>query len=214
MKVKILATYLSVVLFLSLSCDQEQHAGTPSDKFLPIENGFGYGGHSRGFTDRKMWAGLQYRESNGKMTVVWPYLGMASPAVQITNNLAVLVGGVAKRYDDGVERLTERLIEFEAPVGPPVDVTDQVLRKWCAETGVAFTNVSKDSFVSLNKTNNSLEIEFGILKRNVRGPGDIMAVGATAIVSWSDIEAITQDVKRNGKVEHEKWSGFEYLREN
>jgi hypothetical protein len=209
-----LPIFLCSILLTIVGCNEQQNAEASSDKFLPIENGFGYGGHSHGFTDRKMWAGLQYRDANGQMTVVWPYLGTASPVVQITNNVAVFVGGITALDQDGVERLTQRLIGFEAPAGPPVDITDQVLMKWCAESGVALTNISKDPFVSLTKSNEVLQISFVILKRNVRGPGDIMGAGATAIVSWSDIEAIIQDVKKNGKVEHEKRSDFEYLQKN
>ena len=92
-----------------------------ADKFLLIENGFGYGGHSEGFPDKKTWAGLQYQNPNGQRTTVWAYLSMASPVIQITNNLAVFVGGV---YDDGMKRFSDRLIAFETPAGPPMDVTE------------------------------------------------------------------------------------------
>ena len=95
-----------------------------------------------------------------------------------------------------------------------MDITDQVLQKYCAETGVAFTNVIKDSFVCLTKTNGLLQIGFGILKRNERGPGDITAHDATMTISWHDIEAIMADVKKNGKLKKEKWSGTEYLQKD
>jgi hypothetical protein len=193
----------SCAILLFAGCDKSN-----ADKFLMIENGFGYGGHSQGFPDRKTWAGLQYQDPTGKRTDVWAYLSMASPAVQITNNLAMLVGGV---YDDGMKRFNDRLIVFEAPAGPPMDITDQVLRKYCAESDVAFTNVVNNSFTSITKTNSAVQIEFGILKRGERGLGTINIHDASMTISWHDIEAIMADVKRTGKLKKEKWSGVEYL---
>ncbi len=207
------ATAIIFVTALSffVGCNNQSDPAETSDKFVPIENGFGYGGHSQGFPDRKMWAGLQYQNSTGKMIVVWPYLGNASPAVQITNHLAIMVGGIAEIYEDGVERLRQRLIGFQAPNGTPVDLTDQILLKWCAASGVEFTNITKDPFVSLKKTNDALQIDFVILKRGARGPGDIMAGDGTAIIQWPEIESIIRDVKTNGKRKIEKRSGFQYL---
>ncbi len=182
--------------------------------FTPIENGsgFGYVTHVRGFTDRSLSTGLLYQDSSGKRTMVWPHLELINgdnPA--ITNNIAVLVGGNAELYDDGRERLRDRLIAFEAPTGPPLDITDQVLQKYCADSGVNFTNVIKDSFVALTKTNGALQILFGIIKIGERGPGSINDHDASLTISWHDVEAIMQDVKKNGKAQKEKWSGFEYL---
>lgn len=208
MKTQIILSALVTTLFVGC-------VSGGSDKFMLIENGFGYGSHVRKFAaDRVSWSGLQYQNSNGTRTDVWPYLSLASPAVQITNNLAVLIGGKAELYDDCRERLRDRLMAFEAPDGAPVDITDQVLRKYCAESGVDSTNVIKDSFVSLTKTNGSLRIDFGIIRRGERGPGTINDHDAFIIISWRDIEAIIQDVKKNGKLHKEKWSGTEYLQKD
>lgn len=182
--------------------------GCERSKFLMIENGFGYGGHSQGFPDRKTWAGLQYQDPTGKRTDVWAYLGTASPVVQITNTLAVMVGGV---YDEGKQRFSDRLIAFEAPAGPPMDITEEVLHRYCAESGVKRADIIQDSFTSLTKTNDALQVDFGILKRDVRGPGDYMAADATEIISWRDIRALMVDVKKTGKLKKEKSSGMEYL---
>ena len=176
-----------------------------------IENGFGYAGHSQGFPDRQAWAGLQYQDPTGKRTEVWAYLSMASPNVQITNTLAVIVGGV---YDEGMQRFSDRLIAFEAPSGPPMDITEEVLRKYCGESGVKRADVTQDSFTSLTKTNDALRVDFGIVKRNERGPGDITEHDATMIISWHDIEALMADVKKTGKLKKEKWSGMEYLQKD
>jgi hypothetical protein len=88
-----------------------------------------------------------------------------------------------------------------------MDITDQIFGKWCAESSVDFTNIIKDGIVSLTKTNGAVQIDFGILKRDERGPGDITAHGATTTISWHDIEVIMQDVKK-------KCSGTEYLQKD
>lgn len=183
--------------------------------FTPLENGFGYVTHVSGFTDRSLSEGLWFQDSTGKRTRVWPYLQMLwGNNIQITNNIAVLVGGIASRYTDGRERLSDRLMAFEAPIGPPMDITDQVFQKYCVESGVAFTNVTKDSFVSLTKNNGALQILFGIIIIGERGPGTINHHDAAMTISWHDIEAVMQDVKNTGKLKKEKWSGVEYLQKD
>jgi hypothetical protein len=186
-------------------------AGCGND-FTPLENGFGYVTHVSGFTDRKLTAGLWYQDSTGKRTRVWPYLQMIwGDNIQITNGIAVLVGGKAEIYDDGIERLRDRLMAFEAPVGPPMDITDQVLQKYCTENRVEFTNVVKDSFHSLTKINGKLEIIFLVLTKT---PENTDVRGVTNLISWHDIEAIIQDVKKTGKLKKDKWSGMEYLQKD
>jgi len=210
MKITIISGALAVSLLSGCAIEH-------TSDFTPIEkgNGFGYVTHVRGFTDRSLSAGLLYQDSSGKRVEVWPHLELIeSDNPVITNNFALLVGGKAELYKDGNERLRERLIAFEAPSGPPLDITDQVLQKYCEESGVDFTNVTKDSFVCLIKTNGVLQIGFGILKRNERGPGDITAHDATMTISWHGIEVIMADVKQNGKLKKEKWSGTEYLQKD
>lgn len=190
-------------------------AGEKTSDFKPIENGFGYISHVRGFTDRSLSAGLWYRDSDGKQTVVWPHLKLInSDNPIIKNKIAILVGDKAELYSDGVERLMQKLIAFEAPSGPPMDITGQIFHKYCAESSVNITNILNDSFVSLVKTSDGLHIFFGVLSRNVRGPGDYMAEDASVTISWHDIEAIMADVKKTGKVKKEKWSGMEYLQKD
>ena len=133
--------------------------------------------------------------------------------VQITNNVAVLVGGIAHRYpEDGVERLSDRLIAFEAPAGPPMDITEQVLLKYCADNGIKRANVIQDSFVSLTRTKDVLQITFGVLKEDEKG--NSTAQDTTNTISWHDIETIMSNVKQTGNLKKEKWSGVEYLQKD
>ena len=191
---------LCILAIFGSGCEQKHN--------LPIENGYEYAGHTEGLIDKKMWAGLQYRGSDGKVIGVWGYLILADPDIQITNNLAVFVGGV---YDNGMQRFTDRLIAFEAPAGPPIDITEELLQKYSAKSGVQLSDIMPDSFTGLTKTNDLLRIELGIIKRNERGPGDMTTHDGTLMISWEVIKLIIQDVKKNGKLKTEKWSGIQYL---
>ena len=88
------------------------------------------------------------------------------------------------------------------------------MQKYCAESGVKRADIVKDSFVSLTKTNDALRIDFVILRRGLKSPDSIDDGDGIAIISWHDIEAIMQDVKKTGKLKKEKRSGTEYLQKN
>jgi hypothetical protein len=197
-----------VIALLLVGCSKANE--TKVNNFTPIENGFGYEQHSQETypMHRAIWTSLSYQDSTGKITQVWPNLMIIwGNNIVITNKTAFLVGGKADLLSDRIEK---RLIAFEAPNGPPLDITDQVLKKYCSESGVAFTNIVKNTFDTLTKTNNAVQIDFVILKRNVRSSGDIMGDDGTLTISWHDIEAIMQDVKKTGKLQNEKWSGVEF----
>ena len=133
----------------------------------------------------------------------------------VNNDTAVLIGGKAALYPDGNERLTERLIAFNGPTGPSMDITDQVLMKYYAGTGMGLTNFMWGSLGSLTKTNNLIQIPFGSSK-GMPGSKEFFptAFDCHLTISWRDIEAIMADVKKNGKLKKEKWSGFEYLQKD
>jgi len=128
--------------------------------------------------------------------------------IQITNGLALLVGGVADVYDDGRERLRQRLIAFKAPSGPPLDVTDQILLRYSAASGVPMKNMIADSFVWLTQSNDAVTITFSVVDSSNR------AAGADAAVPWKVLEGITADVGTNGTWKTEKWSGVRYMRKD
>lgn len=203
---------LSGFLFCLLVGCSSGSSHRDSEDFNPLENGFGFVQHSKKTypMHSAVWAGFVYQGSNGTRVAVWPYIDEIEK-IQITNNLAVLVGGKAELYEDGRERLRQRLIAFEAPAGPPMDITDQVLQKYSAESGVELTNIIKDTFVYLTKSNAALKIDFSIINIGERGPGTKNMHHGTEMISWRDIEAIMQDIKKTGTLKKEKWSGTEYL---
>jgi hypothetical protein len=108
MKTKTILYLLAIPLFAG--CASEW-----TSKFTPIQNGFGYVTRVKGTVDQSLSAAFCYRDTNGTMTVVWPGLDIINgdnPAIK--NDTALLVGGKAELYYDGVERLTQRLIVFRA----------------------------------------------------------------------------------------------------
>jgi len=144
---------------------------------------------------------LQYRDSNGVRVMIWP----SETGAVIHNDVAVFVAEKTSETPnpDNRRATTERLFAVRAP-NLPLDITDQVLQQYCTETGLAFTNFVKDSFASLNKTDNALEIPFGILSRGERGPGTINIHGTTMTLSWHDIKAIMQDVSATGTIRKDR----------
>jgi hypothetical protein len=200
--------FLGLALGLLAGCASE----TTSD-FIPVEGNFGYVTHVKGTVDQSVSAGFCYRDTNGNTTVVWPSLKLVQGNNMIVNNdEVVLVGGKAVVYNDDKERRTRRWIAFKGPDGPPMDITDQILMRFYAGTGMGLTNFMWDTIGSLVKTNGAIQVEFCSSKGM---PGDInfysSAFGCHLTISWHDIEAIMVDVKKNGKLKKENWSGVEYL---
>jgi hypothetical protein len=202
-----------IIFCLLTACLLAGCASETTGDFNPVEGNFGYVAHVRGFTDRSLTMGFCYRDANGKTTVVWPYLQMvAHNNMVVSNDTAVFVGGVASLLTDGNEHLLDRLIAFKGPDGPAMDITDQVLLKYYAGTGMGLTNYG--GLNSLDKTNGSIQIEF--ISAKIRpGTKNIWdGFGCFETLSWNEIEAIMQDVKQNGKLKKEKWSGTEYLQKD
>jgi hypothetical protein len=188
-------------------------AGKPPGQFIPISGNFGYVGHVSGAMDRSLREGLCYRAAGGNATVVWIYLQMvAGNNIVCSNDTAVFVGGISSLYKDGNERLSDRLMAFKGPSGPPMDITDQVLMRYYTGTGMSLTNFMRDSFNTLTITNGSVRILFASDKLRA-GTKDIWdPFDSVVTLSWQDIEAIMADTQANGKLKKEKWSGVEYLR--
>ena len=187
-------------------------AGQKTSEFKEVENGFGYFTHVSGVIDPSITAGLCYRDANGNISAVWPHLQIVwGNNIVITNNTAVLIGGRAEVYKDGRERLSDRLIAFKAPKGPPVDITEPLLQIWASQNSLSITNYIKDSFVSITETNDAIQIVFISVRYGERGPGTINAHGTTFVIPWRRVETVIQDVMKNGKPKKEEQSGFEYL---
>jgi hypothetical protein len=201
--------FCGFIASLFVGCTSE----TKSD-FNPVEGNYGYMTHVSGFTDRSLTLSFCYRDTNGNTIAVWPSLKIVpGNNLVVSNDTALFVGGKAAIYPDGNERLTERLIAFKGPTGSPMDITDQVFQKYYEDKGLSLTNFL--GFNSLDKTNGEIQILFGSTKGR---PGSkeflTTAFGSTLTISWNEIGLIMNDVKKNGKLKREKWSGFEYLQKD
>ena len=121
---RVCSAAVSGIFALLLSGCGKSAASKNSD-FAPLQNGFCYVTHVHGITDPSLTTGLWYRCSDGKAIQVWPQLQLVwGDNLQITNNLILFVGGITSISKDGQERLTDRLMTFRAPAGPPIEITD------------------------------------------------------------------------------------------
>ena len=120
------------------------------------------------------------------------------------NGKAVFLGDKPWHYRDGAEGLVARVIAFEAPSGPPMDITVQILKRWCAQSGVALTNVMQNTLVDLTQTNGVLHLGFGIIKRGLRGPGTIDTDDGTATITWDEIRQMMEEARKDGKLKKTK----------
>jgi hypothetical protein len=206
MKITMVIVICLPLVLICPSCQTQ-----PTTKSISVGGGFIVQGHSYGSSEKGAWTGLRY-QNQGKEKVVWPYLGPAwGAAFQLNQNTAVLIGGIAAPYADGRERLTERLLAFEAPNGPTVDITDQVFIPWCNRNGFSITNVVRDGFHSVVNTNGLLQIIFLVTENNL---ARTRVMGTNLFIAWSEIGNIIADAKSKGHMVKEKWSGVEYLEPN
>jgi hypothetical protein len=198
----------SLAILPSVGCN-----GKRADTFTPLTNGFGYVTHVNGGAENSLTQGLWYQDSTGKRTWVWPFLQMVwGENAQFSSNIALVVGGVLEKHVDGEDYMDAHLIVFQAPNGPPMDITDEIYKTYCKETGIPFTNIIRNSFVGLTRTNDSVRVGFSALKKHDGPPRWSDSIDATVTISWLDIGSILADVKKNGTTRKEKRSGIEYLK--
>jgi hypothetical protein len=192
---------LTILLLLCIA------AGCSREDYRPLKNGYGYVVHRKGIIHERVWADLRRLEDD-KPILLWPHLG--DPAkVQIHNETVLFIGGMGVSSTEG-QVLVDTLIGFSRSSGGPADLTDAFFRKWCAETGVPFANISEDALVSLSSTNDSVKLTFLIMK----GSPPIDVVGTNAFLNWWDIETMIRDAVKTGTRHKEKWSGVEYWQKN
>jgi hypothetical protein len=208
MRVLIICVGLIGVAACSQAGDSRQ------DTFTPLTNGFGYVTHVSNGAERSLTQGLWYQNAAGKKTWVWPYLQMVwGQNLQISSNVVLLIGGVSEPIARGGDLLRDHLIAFRAPSGPPMDITDDIFRIFCTNTGVSFTNIQRDNgFVGLIETNDSVQIDISFWRKHEGAPTWSDSTNAIFTISWGDIDRVLEDVKKNGKMRKEKRSGIEYLK--
>jgi hypothetical protein len=187
------------------------------DTFTPLTNGFGYVTHVHGRTDPSLTQGLWYQDTTGNKKWVWPYLktvwgGKWGDNLQVSNDLIVLIGEITVADSDGEEDAGDRLIAFQAPSGPPVDISEDVYKRFSTKNDVALTNIVRNTINGLIKSDNGIEMRVpyfksGGGKRDVLDPDRI-----TFQISWPELEAIVADVRKTGVTKKEKRSGIGYLK--
>ena len=168
------------------------------DRYFYLDNGFVCSEHARRLhTAPVRWVTLEYHPPTGPAMVVWPSVSRAwEKTIQISNHTAVLVGYSPETRSNSPPG---RLIGFEAPAGPPTDISEQVLRKWCGQQGVEPASIVEVSFGSIARANDVLLIEFRARKKTAEAPRSRGAITATVVVPWKELAALIEEVQKGVK---------------
>jgi hypothetical protein len=210
-KLSIIAT---CALLLLSGCGGEETV-----TFTPLQGGFGYATHTRGYIDKTIYCDLEFQDVSGKRTPVWPNLMIVwGNNIQIHNDLAVFIGGHRYWYPrgnagEGEWGLTKRLMAFKGPAGRPLDITDEIVKHWRTENPAERekAEIIRDGFVGLRSTDDALLADFPYLTKE---GGRIKDHDGLATVTWQELEAIAADVGKNGTVHKEKGTDTEYLQKD
>jgi hypothetical protein len=117
-----LFSWICFGLVLTQGCGKEQPA------FQPISGGFGVVTKWVG-VDSGPGAKLFYKDTGGKLILIWPFLGLSDAPMLFTNDLAFFVG----EMPDDQERFGDELYIAVQSSGSPIDVSEDLL-KFSAES--------------------------------------------------------------------------------
>jgi len=143
---------------------------------------------------------FQYRTPNGRKVTIWPSV---SSGPIIKNNVAIFVGNVAWEPRKFGERwiMGTKLFAVKSPE-PLLDITDEVLWRWCKDSGKDFEKISaKAMIVYIEETNNIEMCYFGILPHTDANIG----------LDWNQISDIMREVNEKGVAHKDLRWGTSYV---
>jgi len=174
---------------------------------MPLSNGYEEVSHPyHAFLDEPPPAriSLQHRNKDGTVTFIWPAL-YGVPEV-LKGDLVVFVA--EKAYLDPERVTLPRLFAVRSP-DLPLDITDQVLWRWCKATGKNFTVAQKKfSMITPEENNGRLELRLDF------SPGDKWVAGrddwpeqVSLQLDWPHVDEIMRAVKTKGFQENDlRWN--------
>ena len=171
-------------------------AGCETQKIVaPLGNGYEEVTHpSRATSDETDLTRIsfQYRGSDGKTILIWPSLYGVQEVVK--GDLAIFVGDVS--YVEGDSKGTwPRLFAVQSPA-LPMDITDEVLRRWSRSAGRDFRQTSnKFSLVTPMERNGRLELQL-----EFNAEGNDWPDRAVLQLDWNEVTDIMRTVKAKGAV--------------
>ncbi len=138
---------------------------------------------------------LQYRGTNDTVTPVWPSLYGVNDVIK--GNLVIFVAEKAYVEPDRVTH--PRLFAVKSPE-LPMDITDEVLRRWAKASGKSFNHaVERFNLVVPEEKDDrlALNLEFSTVDKWMAGR-DEWPEQSTLLLDWSQVDEILHAVKTNG----------------
>jgi hypothetical protein len=138
---------------------------------------------------------FQHRGADGTVTPVWPALYGVNEVIK--GNLAIFVGD--KGYISPEKETHARLFAVKSP-DLPLDITDEILRRWSQATGKDLTS-ARNRFTSTipEEVNGRLELQLEFWANGTIGSArDDWPERGSLQLEWSQVEDILRSVKARG----------------
>jgi hypothetical protein len=135
---------------------------------------------------------LRHRNANGNEVVIWP---SASLGALVKDDAVLFMPDYPERF----------LFTFRPP-GPPLEITEPVLRQWCKDNDKDYAVVSQSAtFVYYKQTNDGVEFGWAFWNRK-HWPESVT-------LNWDQIFQIMDEVKAKGVAHQDAHWGRTYLAE-
>jgi len=200
---KFISSFFLLPIILS-SCSPSE-SSPPKSTFSPLQNGFGVVVQAIGI-DSGPGAKLYYKGTNVIITLVWPYIGTHGYPILYTNNIALLL---ADKPDSHGYLGNGALIVIQG-TGPAMDISDEVLKIAAEQNHVDFDRALKVCEpLRLNQVTNALKVLFYSKKYM-----DSTIPDLEAQITWEQVFAIMEDVKKTGETNKVVNTDVRYLQKD
>jgi hypothetical protein len=148
---------------------------------------------------------LTHRDASGKRTLVWPWL---RSDVFITNGSAVFLGDRSTTWSANDKRWGQapRLYVVKSPE-PPVEITNEVLRRWARSTGKPEQEVVKSAGLIGGEMLPNGSFDFYFEFNGGRWPG------TDIVLDWAQIIEIGKLVRKDGELHKDPELHSDYIGE-
>jgi hypothetical protein len=175
-------------------------------QMAPLANGYEsvtHPTHSSVFDPELPRVSFQFRESSGKTILIWPSLYGVNNVVK--GPLAIFVGDTAYVDVDG-KTTRPRLFAVKAPE-LPIDITDEVLRRWSKSTGKDFAEaLSRYSLVTPVERDDRLELHLEFWTAEMLSEDKAWPDSGDVRLDWKQVSDIRRAEKIKGVVKKDlRW---------
>ena len=174
-------------------------AGCQSRKIVaPLAGGYeqvAHPVHSVLHTDEPPRISFDYRKPSGQTILIWPSLSDGNVAFK--DNLALFVGD--KAYVQSGDKITRpRLFAVQAPE-LPLDITDEILRRWAAANGKSFARALQNyNGVTPEAKADRLIVHLEFWTSDLNLESRDWPDQSDLVLSWQQVADVLQTVKTKG----------------